>query len=131
MDKQWYELEDSSLKRTKRTARSWKNILVVGVLGAVVLIVLGVYAPALWQATPAAAVPMGSTLTEAPTSLAESSLVNDSEALADLYASVAPATYSAAWRVQPPRKTESFLITPCSASDNRCQVWSKTTFRLR
>ena len=90
MDSRWYELRVDPTSSPKRKSRRRSSFLIWVALGSVLLVLAAVYAPALWQAPAATAVPITSTVADAPVTLIESSLVRDSEALADLYESVAP-----------------------------------------
>ncbi len=94
MDKQWYELTDTSESKAvkrRKGIRVNSNVLIAASVGALVLVLFALFAPALWQAQSVTAMPYESQTADAPPSLLESSLVSDSEALADFYASVAPA----------------------------------------
>ena len=90
MRQQWYELIDDkkpqrpAVRRRRQARALWAS------LGAIVLIVVAIYAPALIDAPLASAEPFAVSRADAPESLGESSLLGDFDALADLYDSVAP-----------------------------------------
>jgi S1-C subfamily serine protease len=94
MDHRWYELREKAPNKTREPNYRRRSMILGAALGAILLILAAIYVPALWQvpvavAEPAAA-PVVATHADAPTTLAESSLLGDSEALADLYETVAP-----------------------------------------
>ncbi len=102
MDKQWFDLVERSagaearfqsqpLKSQTKRANRRRRFLLGGFAVALVLALVAVYAPGIWRSDTVTAMPIESTLAQAPQTLQDSSLVGDSEALADLYASVAPA----------------------------------------
>lgn len=90
MDSRWYQLEKRTSASAGEARSRRRGIAIWSTLGALLLILAALYAPALWQVPQAEAVPTAATQAETPVTVAESSLVGDSEALADLYETVAP-----------------------------------------
>ncbi len=86
-----YELVEATQTTPQRAARTRVRTALWVLLGAAVIVLAALYGPVLWEETQSLrSVAAEAAYIDAPQSVDESSLINDQDALADLYESVAP-----------------------------------------